>query len=466
MDSGVGKMEKAPPYKRSYVYFIGLIGGLAGLLFGFDTGIISGAISFIQKEYQLSNAMEGLVVSIVMMGAVFGTIVSNYVSRHYGRHNALIAAGALFTISALGSALAPDTVFLIVIRFFLGIAIGLASYTAPLYLAEISPRQIRGMIIAFYQLMIAAGLLASYISDLIFTPTESWRWMLGIPAIPGMILLLFSIKLPRSPRWLMLKNRPSDTKDVLARIFPPEQAEREFNEISLRMQADKMTKPGWHALLDKRFVAVLVLGICAQLMQQWTGCNIVLYYAPIIFKLAGFSSPVQQMWGTIAVGTVMMGTTIIAVKYVDKWGRRPILFWGLTMMVLSLTVLGVAAKYAETSSIMQIISVSSVLIYIFGFAISLGPIVWILCSEIFPIYARDFGIMFTTASNWIFNAMLAWIFPSLIAWLGSNAFFLFVGACLLSFLFVYFFVPETKGVSLEQIETNLMAGKPTRHIGV
>jgi SP family galactose:H+ symporter-like MFS transporter len=459
-------MEKHPnAYQASYVYFIGLIAGLAGLLFGFDTGIISGAITFIQKEFELSNAMEGLIVSIVMIGAILGTVVSNFISRNFGRRDALVAAGALFTVCAIGSALATHTIFLITVRFFLGIAIGLASYTAPLYLAEISPRQVRGMIIAFYQLMIAAGLLASYISDLIFTPSGSWRWMLGIPAIPGIFLLLFSLKLPGSPRWLMLKNRPEETRRVLKRIFPPDQAEKEFNEIRTRVEVDRSTKPGWHALFDKKFVSVLILGIGAQMMQQWTGCNIILYYAPIIFKLAGFATPIQQMWGTIAVGTVMMVTTIIAVKYVDKWGRRPILFWGLAMMMFSLTVLGIATHFAAVSSAAQAISVAFVLIYIFGFAISLGPIVWIICSEIFPIYSRDFGIMCTTAGNWIFNAMLASIFPSMISWLGSNAFFLFVGACILSFLFVYFFIPETKGVSLEQIETNLKAGKKLRHIG-
>lgn len=450
---------------KSYVYFIGLVAGLAGLLFGFDTGIISGAITFIQKEYHLSNAMEGLVVSIVMMGAVFGTFVSNFVSRNYGRHKALIAAGTLFTVSAVGSAFATNTEFLIIIRFFLGIAIGLASYTAPLYLAEISPREVRGMIIAFYQLMIAAGLLASYISDLILTPSGAWRWMLGIPAIPGIILLTCALLLPGSPRWLLLKNRIAETKKVLAKIFSVEQAEKEFNEIATRLHADKGSKVGWRALSDRRFVAVAILGVCAQMMQQWTGCNIVLYYAPIIFKLAGFATPVQQMWGTIAVGAVMMITTIIAVKYVDKWGRRPILFWGLAMMTVSLVVLGFATKGAAGSTTLQTVSVIAVLIYIFGFAISLGPIVWIICSEIFPIHARDFGIMMTTAGNWIFNAMLALVFPSLIAWFGNNAFFLFVAACLLSFVFVYFFVPETKGVSLEQIEANLMAGKPTRYIG-
>ena len=454
-------------HNKSYIYFVGLVAGLAGLLFGFDTGVISGAISFIQRDFNLSDSMEGFVVSSVMMGSVFGTFVSNYVSRNYGRHIALIVAGLLFTVCSFGSAMAPTAEFLIIVRFVLGMAIGLASYTAPLYLAEISPREVRGRIISFYQLMIAAGLLISYISDLLFTHDGNWRWMIGVPTIPGLVLLICAIFLPGSPRWLIFKGRNEEAKKVLNKILPTEQVNTEFIEILSRVDADKGNSGNViETLKDRRFVGVLILGIAAQMMQQWTGCNIVLYYAPIIFKLAGFSSPQQQMWGTIAVGFVMMITTIIAVKYVDKYGRRPILFWGLAMMSISLLVLGISLKFSSTSSILQQVSVVSVLIYIFGFAISLGPIVWILCSEIFPIFARDFGVMVTTAGNWIFNAMLAFIFPSLIAWFGSNAFFIFLAACLLSFIFVYFYVPETKGVSLEQIETNVMAGRKTRNIGV
>lgn len=451
---------------KSYIYFIGLVAGLAGLLFGFDTGVISGAISFIQRDFNLSDSMEGLVVSSVMIGAVFGTFVSNFVSRNYGRHMALITSGLLFMICSLGSALAINAEFLIIIRFFLGLAIGLASYTAPLYLAEISPREIRGRIISFYQLMIAAGLLLSYISDLLFTHSGAWRWMIGVPSIPGLVLLVCALFLPGSPRWLVFKGRNDEAKQVLSKILPAETVDSEFREIIETINKDRHYKGTVRQILtDKRLKAVLVLGILAQMMQQWTGCNIVLYYAPIIFKLAGFSSPVEQMWGTIAVGFVMMVTTIVAVKYVDRYGRRPILFWGLAMMSLSLLVLGISLKFVDGSQLIQIVSVVSVLIYIFGFAISLGPIVWIICSEIFPIFIRDFGVMVTTAGNWIFNAMLAFVFPSLIAWFGSNAFFIFFAVCLVSFIFVYYYVPETKGTSLEHIEANVMAGKKTRDIG-
>ncbi|KPJ67903.1 MAG: hypothetical protein AMJ43_02890 [Coxiella sp. DG_40] len=449
----------------SHIYFIGLIAALAGLLFGFDTGIISGAITFIQQQYRLSTEMVGVIVSIVMTGAVCGTIISNIISRHFGRRNALIIASILFSVTAIGSALATNAYFLISIRFFLGIAIGIASYTAPLYLAELSPRNIRGKIIAFYQLMIAAGLLSAYCSDMVFTPSGSWRWMLGIAAFPAMLMLIFCIHLPRSPRWLILNNKTKEAMKVLSKIFPLQQADKEFAEIKERIKYDEKNKSAWRSIIgNPRFRAVLLLGVCAQMMQQWTGCNIVLYYAPIILKFAGFTTPVQQMWGTIAVGTVMMFTTIIAVKYVDKWGRRPILFGGLIAMTVSLFLLGLVTKHTD-SIIFQTTAIFAVLFYIFGFAVSLGPIVWILCSEIFPIHMRDFGIMITTASNWLFNAALATVFPTLIAVLGNNVFFLFVIACTLSFIFVKYFVPETKGVSLEQIEANLMNGNRSRYIG-
>ena len=314
--------------------------------------------------------------------------------------------------------------------------------------------------------MIAAGLLASYCSDIIFTPSGSWRWMLGVPAIPSAVMLICTLRLPRSPRWLILHKKLKEARKVLGKILPVDQASTAFTEIQERIAKNKQSPKGWQVLKNPKFRAVLILGICAQMMQQWTGCNIVLYYAPMIFKLAGFATPEQQMSCTIGVGIVMMLTTIIAIKYVDKWGRRPILFGGLTAMTISLMLLGVITRYAAHSTILQTISVIAVLFYIFGFALSLGPIVWILCSEIFPIYARDFGVMITTAGNWLFNAILATVFPTIIAFFGNDMFFIFVAACLVSFIFIQYFVPETKNVSLEQIEANLMAGKKIRYIGV
>jgi MFS transporter, SP family, galactose:H+ symporter len=457
-----------------YIYFIACVAGLGGILFGFDTGVVSGAIMFISRDFSLTNFQEGAVVSIVMFGAIFGTLVSNFISRNLGRHFALIVAGLLFTICAIGSAFSGSLSMLIGMRLFLGVAIGIASYVTPLYLAEVSPCEIRGKIISFYQLMIAAGLLLAYISDTCFTASGNWRYMLGIPAIPGIILFLLSLYLPGSPRWLMLKGRHEQAREVLLKILPKGRVDAEIKAIAARLHDDDMSEGGTISnrrdsrkifRMHKLIVKVMILGILLQMMQQWTGCNIVLYYAPIIFKLAGFSSPLQQMWGTIAVGIVMTLTTIITIKYVDNWGRRPILFIGLALMLCALLILGISVRYPQVYA-MQVISIIVVLIYILGFAISLGPIVWILCSEIFPIYVRDFGVTTTTAANWIFNAALALIFPSLLAYFGSNAFFIFASFCILSFALVKYFVPETKDVSLETIEANLFKGNKLRNIGI
>lgn len=449
-----------------YVYYVGFIAALAGLLFGVDTGIISGALVFIKQQYQFSSLMLGLLVSCTLIGAVCGTLISNYISRHYGRKVALLCAGLLFVIGALGSALAISPVFLIAVRFLLGLAIGVASYTAPLYLAEISPRNVRGKIIAFYQLMIAAGLLAAYVADYAFTPMGAWRWMLGVPVVPAMIMLVAALFLPRSPRWLIVKQRFEEAKQVLIKMLPAQQADSEFNEIAERVKADQRSVKGWRAIYNPKFRIVLLLGLGLQLLQQWSGCNIVLYYAPIIFKTAGLASPQQQMLATIGVGAVMMLTTIVAVKYVDKWGRRPILFVGLTIMTIGLLALALVTSAAQHSILLQYVAIVMVLFYIFGFAISLGPVVWILCSEIFPIFSRDFGIMITTAGNWLFNALLAQVFPLLLAHLQAKSFLIFAVVCILGLIFVKRYVPETKGVSLEDIEANLLSGKRVRDIGV
>lgn len=454
-------------YKSKYVYFVGFAAALAGLLFGFDTGVISGALTFIQQTYSLSNQMEGVVVSSVLIGALFGTFVSNYISANYGRKRALVLAGILFCVGALASGVAPSPLWLIIARFFLGIAIGIASYITPLYLSEVSPENIRGRIVGLYQFMITFGLLMSYVTDMAFTSTGQWRLMLGVPVVPALIMLIAVIFLPQSPRWLVLKGKIDDARNTLKKILPLSHVEPTITNIVeiVKNDSDKGKVFGWKAIKHPKLRAILLLGIVAQVVQQWTGINAVIYYAPIIFKTVGFSTPEKAMLGTIAVGTVNMLATIITLKYVDRWGRKPILYAGLLIMLVGLIVLGVVAKSVEVHPAFQYVALGSVLAYIVGFAISLGPIIWILCSEIYPIAARDFGIMCSTAANWLSNAILAMIFPSLIAWYANNTFYIFAITSILGILFVRFFVPETKGISLEQIETNLMSGKKLRDLG-
>ena len=445
------------------IFYIGFIAGLAGLLFGMDTGVISGALPILTKTFNLSPGVEGMVVSILLVGAVCGTFISNPISRTFGRKTAIFISAMLFAVTSVISAFAPSITFLIIVRFFLGIALGIASFTTPMYLAEISPKAIRGAMISMYQLMITIGLLLAFVSDTFFAKYGSWQAMLGVVAIPATIMLLLLISLPRSPRWLMLKNREEDARSVLNKILPTREVDIELASIRHTLEHEKSDTS---ILRNSKFWLVIFLGLAAQMLQQWTGINAVMYYSPTIFKAAGFTSLTAQMWCTVAVGVVNVLSTILAIKYIDRIGRKPILYFGLAVMVISLIITGTIMKVGSDNIYLHLLGVASVLTYIVGFAVSLGPIIWILCAEIFPLRGRDFGVMITTAGNWIFNATLAQIFPTLVLSFGVHGvFWVFALTSLLGIIFVYKFVPETKGVSLEQIEENLMSGKPLCKIG-
>lgn len=341
-------------------------------------------------------------------------------------------------------------------------ALGLSSFTAPLYLSEISPKHLRGGMIATFQFMITVGILISYITDTLLTPSESWRWMFGVTFFPAFVLFLAVLILPKSPRWLVMIGK-EEARQVLGRVRNPDEINAELAEIESTL--DKA-----HSFLEviksKMFVKVLLLGIVLQAIQQFSGINTVIYYAPSIFKLAGFATPIQQMWATVVVGTVNMLTTIIAIMYVDRWGRKPILYFGLCTTTISLGLLGYLFHVGIDSMVSQYLAVALVLSFIFGFAVSLGPIIWILCAEIFPLKGRDVGVGVTTATNWICNAIVGGTFLTLITNFGpASTFGLFSFIGFLSLLIMIYFVPETKDVSLERIEANLLANKKLRDLG-
>jgi len=448
---------------KGFVYIVGITGALAGLLFGLDTGIISGALPFITSAFSLSVKESEAIVTAVLIGAVLGTIISGFVSRRLGRHFAIWASAFIFCGGALLCAFAVNLYMLVIARLILGIAIGLTSFTAPLYLSEVSPKHLRGSMIATFQFMITVGILVSYITDTIFTPSGSWRWMFGVTFFPAFILFLAVLTLPKSPRWLVLVGRKEEARHVLGRVRNADEIDSELNEIEAALSKTISVQ---ELLTSKLFLKVLLLGIVLQAIQQFSGINTVIYYAPTIFKLAGFASPIQQMWATVLVGTVNMLTTIIAIVYVDKWGRKPILYFGLTITTVSLTLLGYLFTIGTHTEVSQYAAVLLVLLFIFGFAVSLGPIIWILCAEIFPLKGRDVGVGVTTATNWICNAIVGGTFLTLVTNFGPTATFgIFAGIGFLSLLFTINFVPETKDVSLEQIEANLLANKNLRDLG-
>lgn len=450
--------------QKFLVYIVGITAALAGLLFGLDTGVINGAKIYLVKEFHATVGQEEIVVSAILYGAVIGTIVSGFISRYFGRRFAILASAAIFTVGSILSAASVSIDMLIGMRFLLGIALGIASFTAPVYLSEVSPKKVRGGLIALYQLMITIGLLCAFLSDSILSYFTDWRWMLGVVAIPAFIMFLAVLALPKSPRWLMLRGNKQAAKDVLDKVRHSHEIDEELAEIEYSLGHQKLHP--LQLLRNKFFLRVLGLGIVLQLIQQFSGINTIIYYSTNIFKMAGFTTHAEQLWATVIVGLVNVLTTVLSVFIVDKLGRRPILFVGLTFTTLSMLALGIMFHVGIHTEALRILAVIFVLTFIFGFAVSLGTIIWILCAEIFPLQGRDFGVTCTTASNWIGNAIVSSTFLTLIGTLGTaNTFWVFAGLGLLSFFFVMKFAPETKGISLEHIEANLMDGKSCRLLG-
>ncbi|OSN08898.1 D-galactose transporter GalP [Lonsdalea britannica] len=461
----VGAKNNNRASNKTMTFLVCFLAALAGLLFGLDIGVIAGALPFITQTFQMTSHQQEWVVSSMMFGAAIGAIGSGWLSSHLGRKTSLMIASVLFVIGSLSSALAPNVDVLIISRVILGLAVGVASYTAPLYLSEIAPEKIRGSMISMYQLMITIGILGAYLSDTAFSYTGSWRWMLGVITLPAVLLFIGVFFLPGSPRWLAAKGRFNDAKRVLDRLRDStEQAKKELDEIRESLQ---IKQSGWALFTSNpNFRRAVYLGILLQVMQQFTGMNVIMYYAPKIFDIAGFTSTGQQMWGTVIVGAVNVLATFIAIGLVDRWGRKPTLILGFVVMACGMGVLGTMLHIGIASSAMQYAAIIMLLMFIVGFAMSAGPLIWVLCSEIQPLRGRDFGITVSTTTNWIANMIVGATFLTLLNTLGNaNTFWVYGGLNVLFIVLTLLLIPETKNVSLEHIEHNLMSGKRLRNIG-
>ncbi|MCW2255581.1 SP family galactose:H+ symporter-like MFS transporter [Providencia alcalifaciens] len=447
------------------VIFVGLLAALAGLFFGLDTGVISGALPFISKQFDISSTQQEMVVSSMMFGAAAGAIISGWLSSLGGRKKSLLISSILFIVGAIGSAFSPNAEVLICSRVVLGLAIGISSFTTPAYLSEIAPKKIRGGMISMYQLMITIGILLAFISDTGFSYDHAWRWMLGITAIPAVLLFIGIIFLPESPRWLASKNRAADAKSILLRLRSSEkEASQElediFNSLKIKQSGFSLFKS------NSNFRRTVFLGIALQFMQQLTGINVIMYYAPKIFSLAGFESTAQQMYGTVLIGLFNVIATILAISIVDRFGRKKLLIFGFTVMAISIGLLAYLLSFDAHTLFIQYASVAFLLIFIIGFAVSAGPVMWVLCSEIQPLRGRDFGITCSTTSNWVANMIVSASFLTLLATLGdTNTFWVYAVLNAIFILVTLYFVPETKNVSLEHIEENLMKGNALKDIG-
>jgi SP family galactose:H+ symporter-like MFS transporter len=456
----------APAHGASSVFVIGLLASLAGLMFGLDIGVISGAQSFIQKDFHISDHALEWVVSSMMLGAAIGALGCGWLSATLGRKRSLILGGILFVIGSLGCALAPAPSILIAGRLVLGVAIGIASYTAPLYIAEIAPEAIRGRMISTYQLMITSGILVAFLSDTAFSYSGSWRWMLGVIAVPGVLFLVGLFALPDSPRWLLMRGEKKEATEVLMRLRGGErgQVDKEMADIEEQLKQPQMGFALFRQ--NANFRRSVWLGVLLQAMQQFTGMNVVMYYAPRIFQAMGYATE-AQMWFTALVGLTNVLATLIAMAVIDHWGRKPTLYAGFAIMAIGLGVVGtMMTGGAPSSHGMQLFTVIMLLVFIVGFAMSAGPLIWTLCSEIQPLKGRDFGIAASTFTNWITNMIVGATFLSLLNGIGTaQTFWLYGGFNVLFLLLTFLLIPETKGVTLEHIESRLMAGEKLRDIG-
>jgi len=449
---------------RTIVFLTAGIAALAGLLFGYDTGVISGAILFIKDQFALSaGAVEGI-VSAVLLGAVIGAGLSGALADRFGRKKVLIVTALLFAVGAIGASFAADVAMIIAFRFVIGMAIGVASYTAPLYISEISPPEARGALVSLNQLMITCGIVVSYLVDYALTMEQNqWRWMFGLGAIPAVILILGMIALSESPRWLVSRGRISEARGVLSRVMKADGAEIEIKAIQ-----DSLTvKEGsWKDVAAPWVRPALIVGISLAFFQQMTGINTIIYYAPTIFEFAGFGSHKVSILATVGVGVVNVLMTVVAIWFIDRLGRKPLLYVGMTGMAISLGVLGLAFYLPGMADKLKMITVLSVVVYIASFAISLGPIFWLMISEIYPLSIRGRAMSLATLANWGFNMVVAATFLTLTEKLGkAGAFWLYGIICVIGIAFCYLYVPETKGRSLENIEAFLKKNKGLKALG-
>src|SRR6058998_584478 len=433
-----------------FVYIAASFAALGGLLFGYDTGVISGALIFIKREFGLTTAAEEIVVSGVLLGATIGAIVGGKAADLFGRRRVLLVTAAIFGIGALASGVAPSPAILIASRVVLGLAIGLASTNVPVYLSEVAPPHARGWVVSLFQLAVTVGILVAYLTDYAFAGVEGWRWMLGLAVVPAFVFWIGMFFLPETPRWLIRGGHHESAHRVLVRIRKLADVSLEIEEIKLSL-AQQTESGRWTDLLRRQVRPALLVGLGLAVFQQITGINTVIYYAPKILQAAGFNSASGAILATVGVGVVNVGMTIVAMFLVDRAGRRPLLLVGIAGMIVTLTALGLSFRYP--SGQLAWIAVICLMGYVALFAISLGPIFWLLIAEIYPLKIRGLAEGTAATFNWGSNLLVSLTFLTLVEKLGaSSTFLLYAFASVASWLFAYYLAPETKGRTLEEIE--------------
>jgi len=443
----------------TYVFVVTLVAALGGLLFGYDTGVINGAIGPLKAHFSLDPRQEGWAMGCALLGCALGAIGAGPLSDRFGRKKALIVSAILFFVSAVGTAVPRTLTTFILYRILGGLGVGAASMISPMYIAEISPARIRGRMVSINQFAIVTGFLVVYFvnyfialqGDVAWNERLGWRWMFGSEALPALGLLILAFVVPESPRWLTKQSRTDEALRILSRVDGESYAQAELAEIrqTLAQEAGSLGQ-----LLAPGMRIVLVIGVVLAVLQQVTGINVFLYFGTEIFKKMGAGTNAALLQ-TIVVGGVNLTFTVIAIWTVDRIGRKPLMTIGSAGMGVCLIAMGLSA-YLQTTGLWMLLFILG---YIACFALSVGPVTWVILSEIFPTRIRGRAMAVATVCLWVANYIVSQTFPMMDEnpWLVATfhrgfPFWLYGAFCVVLLLFVRAYVPEPKGKSLEQIE--------------
>ena len=433
--------------KKNQLLIFSTAAALGGLLFGFDTGVISGAIHFIKIEFNLNAYQEGFAVSNLMVACVIGALLAGPIADWTGRKKVLILCAVLFTVSAILSALPRSFTELVIARFIGGMGVGMASVVSPMYIAEISPAKIRGRLVALNQLAIVVGILLSYLSNwlLVDTGINNWRYMLVAEILPAITFLVGLFFIPESPRWLTKEGLEKEALDVLNVVAGAANADHELQEVKKSL-AEKRTS--LKELLHPSLRRVLIVGILFSLFAHITGIDTIIYYGPIIFLESGFKTD-SALLASVMIGITNLIFTFVGMAMVDKAGRKFLLLVGLAGMGISMMLVGFCMQSDMISAKWTLLWIMT---YIASFAMSIGVVIWVYLSEIYPTRVRGQALSVATMVLWLGNVILTQLFPVMMERFGGGTFYIFSFICLLAFIFTWTMVKETKGVSLEEIE--------------
>jgi sugar porter (SP) family MFS transporter len=445
---------------QAFIWRVSFIAGLGGILYGFDMGVIAAALIFVRTSFGLSTQMEEVLVSVVLVGSMIGALVGGTIADRIGRRATLVWGAILFILGSILAPLSPNVVVLLVARALLGVAIGFTSVTAPVYVSELAPPQSRGMLIGLYQFALTSGIALADLVGYWLAGQQGWRWMFGFGLIPAVFFLFMVLTVPESPRWLFVQNRVAEAESVLKSYTDEAGAKLLLEDIRVSLMT-KMERR-WSALWSPAVRGSLFIAVGFTVLQQVTGINTIIYYGPQIFSLAGISSNKNAIFATLLVAITNVVATVIALLLVDRLGRKPLLYAGVGGMTVSLFVLSLCFhNQAALGSSLGIIATACLMVYITCFAFSMGPIAWILVSEVFPLRVRGRGVAAATLGSGTSNFLVSLTFLSLIKAAGNALTFAIYGVfCILTLFFVRFVIPETKGRELESISARQTAAAP------